>query len=121
MEVVGPYYTSAATDVRRRPSAADFRKAYAQRFPKFADYTVYTVEAYDAANVLIEALRRAGTPDRQSVLREVARTKDYAGASGSITFAPDGERIDPVIDFYVVKEGELTLLGATGELVDQAR
>lgn len=121
VEVVGPYYTSAATDVRRRPSAADFRKAYAQRFPKFADYTVYTVEAYDAANVLIEALRRAGTPDRQTVLREVARTKDYAGASGSITFAPDGERMDPVIDFYVVKEGELTLLGATGELVDQER
>jgi len=117
VDVVGPYYTSASADVQRRWSAADFRQAYAQRFPQFADYTIYTVEAYDAANVLIEAVRRAGTADREAVLREVARTKDYPGASGSITFAPDGERLDPVIDFYVVKQGELTFLGTTSELV----
>jgi branched-chain amino acid transport system substrate-binding protein len=117
VDVVGPYYTSASADVRRRWSAVDFRQAYAQRFPQFADYTIYTVEAYDAANVLIEAVRRAGTADREAVLREVARTKGYPGASGSITFAPDGERLDPVIDFYVVKQGELTFLGTTSELV----
>jgi branched-chain amino acid transport system substrate-binding protein len=114
----GPYYTSACADIRRRPSATGFRQAFAQRFPKFADYTIYTVEAYDAANVLIEALRRAGVADRESVLAEVATTVDYPGASGQITFTPEGDRCDPVIDFYVVKDGELTYLGATSELVD---
>ena len=116
VDVVGPYYTSASADVQRRRSAADFRQAYARRFPQFADYTIYTVEAYDAANVLIEAVRKAGTADREAVLREVARTGDYPGASGSITFAPDGERLDPVIDFYVVKQGELTFLARSSEL-----
>jgi branched-chain amino acid transport system substrate-binding protein len=117
VEVVGPYYTSAATDVRRRPSAAAFRREYARRFPKFADYTIYTVEAYDAANVLIEAIRRAGAADRETVRTEVARTRNYPGASGPITFTPQGDRVDPVVDFYVVKQGELTFLGATSDLV----
>jgi len=116
-EAAGPYYTSACADVKRRPSAADFRRAYAQRFPKFADYTIYTVEAYDAANVLIEAIRRAGAAGREAARREVAATADFAGASGPITFSPQGDRLDPTIDFYVVEGGELRFLGTTRELI----
>lgn len=116
VDVVGPYYTSACADIRRRPSAVDFRRSYARRFPQFADYTIYTVEAYDAANVLIDALRRAGTTERRTVLDQVSRTLNLAGASGPITFSPNGERRDPVIDFYVVQGGELRFLGTTSEL-----
>jgi branched-chain amino acid transport system substrate-binding protein len=112
----GPYYTSASADIRGRPSAVDFRKAYNQRFPDFADYSIYTVEAYDAADVLIDALRRAGTADRAAVLQAVAATTGFPGASGTIGFSPVGDRLDPVIDFYVVKGGELTFLGPTSEL-----
>ncbi|MFZ5916451.1 MAG: branched-chain amino acid ABC transporter substrate-binding protein [Chloroflexota bacterium] len=116
-EVVGPYYTSACADVKRRPSAADFRRAYAQRFPEFADYTIYTVEAYDAANVLIEAVRRAEAAGREAVRRALAATVDFAGASGPITFSPQGDRLAPRVDFYVVEGGELRFLGMTFELV----
>jgi branched-chain amino acid transport system substrate-binding protein len=115
-DVEGPYYTSASADIRQRPSAAGFRKAYNQRFPDFSDYTIYTVEAYDAANVLIDALRRAAKADRAVVLQAVARTADYPGASGMIAFSPEGDRLNPVIDFYVVKHRELTFLGATSDL-----
>ncbi len=117
VEVQGPYYTSASADVRGRAAAAAFRQAYNQRFPESADYSIYTVEAYDAANVLIEALRRAGRTDRQAVLREVAATRGYQGATGVVSFSPQGDRLDAAIDFYVVKGGRLTFLGATSELV----
>lgn len=113
----GPYYTSACADVRQRPSAADFRQAYAERFPKFANYSVYTAEAYDAANILIEALYQAGEPDRESVLRQVANTQAFPGASGPITFTAAGDRRDPVIDFYVVQDQTLKLLGTTLDLI----
>jgi branched-chain amino acid transport system substrate-binding protein len=116
-EAPGPYYTSSCADVRRRPTAADFCRAYAERFPEFANYTIYTAEAYDAANILIEALRRASRADREAVREQVAQIKDYAGASGPITFSATGDRLDPVIDFYVVKQGELTFLGATSDLI----
>ena len=117
-DVVGPYYTSACTDITRAAAAADFRRAYAVRFPAVADYTVYTAEAYDAAKTLIDALRRAGAPDRETVRREVAATQAYPGASGPISFTVDGDRANPIIDFYVVKEGELTFLGTTTDLTD---
>jgi len=116
-DVPGPYYTSACANVRIRPSAAEFRRAYAERFPDFADYTVYTVEAYDAARILIDALRRAGTGDREAIRREVAETAGFAGASGPITFTGQGDRVDPTVDFYVVKQGALSFLGTTAELL----
>ncbi|MGQ9598541.1 MAG: branched-chain amino acid ABC transporter substrate-binding protein [Anaerolineae bacterium] len=121
VEVAGPYYTSASADVRRYPSAADFRRAYARDFPQFADYTIYTVEAYDAANILIEALRKAGAADREAVRQQVARTRNYPGASGPITFSPTGDRLNPRIDFYVVRSGELVFLGTTADLVGSNR
>jgi len=113
----GPYYTSACADVRRRPTAAEFCRMYAQHFPDLAGYTIYTAEAYDAANILIDALRRAGRADREAVREQVAATRDFPGASGPITFSTTGDRSDPVIDFYVVKQGALTFLGPTSELV----
>lgn len=121
VEVVGPYYTSACADVRRYPSAADFRRTYARYFPDFADYTIYTAEAYDAANILIEALRRAGASDREAVREQVARTRDYPGASGPITFSATGDRLNSTIDFYVVLSGELVFLGTTADLVRSNR
>jgi branched-chain amino acid transport system substrate-binding protein len=117
-DAAGPYYTSACTDITRRASAADFQRAYGARFPEVADYTVYTAEAYDATNVLINALRRAGTTEREPVCREVAATEAYPGASGLISFTTEGNRANPVIDFYVVKEGELTFLGTTSDLTN---
>lgn len=117
VEAVGPYYTSACADVRQRPTAVEFRQAYAARFPKFADYTIYTAEAYDAANILIEALRQAERLDREAVREKVARTTGFPGASGPISFSPTGDRLDPVIDFYVVNQGVLTFLGTTADLM----
>ena len=117
VEVVGPYYTSASASARQRPSAADFHRAYSEAFPGYAGYSIYTVEAYDAANILIDAVQRAGTPDRAAILQQVAATKAFAGASGSITFSPTGERLNPAIDCYVVEQGALKFLGATTDLV----
>jgi branched-chain amino acid transport system substrate-binding protein len=117
MEMVGPYYTSASANARQRPSASDFNRAYSEAFPEYAGYSIYTVEAYDAANLLIDALRRAGTPNRAAILQQVSATQGFAGASGSITFSPTGERLNPVIDCYVVEQGSLRFLGATSDLL----
>jgi branched-chain amino acid transport system substrate-binding protein len=118
IEVIGPYYTSASANARQRPSAASFNQAYAHAFPEYAGYSIYTVEAYDAANVLIEALRQANVANRASVLARVAATRDFAGASGPISFSATGERLNPVIDCYVVEQGALKFLGAAADLID---
>ena len=42
---------------------------------------------YDAVGVLLDALRRAGTTDPDALRDAIAATRDYRGATGTITFA----------------------------------
>lgn len=117
-EVEGPYHTSASTDVRVKPSAAAFAAAYQARYGEL--YSIYTAEAYDAANILIAACVRAARLDRSSVLAEVAQTRNFAGASGLISFDQHGDRLDPEIGIYRVTAGKSVFLGTTRELLAQA-
>jgi ABC-type branched-subunit amino acid transport system substrate-binding protein len=114
-EVEGPYHTSASTDVRMKPSAAAFAEAYQARYGQL--YSIYTAEAYDAANILIAACARANPSDRPGVLAEVARTRNFPGASGSISFDERGDRLDPVIGILRVTGGVPVFLGVTRDLL----
>jgi branched-chain amino acid transport system substrate-binding protein len=117
-EVEGPYHTSASTDVWVKPSAAAFAAAYQARYGEL--YSIYTAEAYDAANILIAACVRAARLDRTTVLAEVRQTHNFAGASGLISFDQHGDRLDPEIGIYRVTAGKPVFLGTTRELLAQA-
>lgn len=114
-EVEGPYHTSACTDVFNLASAQTFAEAYLTRYGEL--YSIYTAEAYDAANILIEAYQRAAKLERVAVLSEVAGTKDFSGASGSITFDQHGDRLNPRISIYKVVNQTPKFLGFTNELL----
>jgi branched-chain amino acid transport system substrate-binding protein len=105
----GPFYTSASTDITRAQSAASFHQA-------FGAYSIYTAEAYDAACILIEAIRRSASRDREAVRKEVAGTAGWPGASGVITFDAHGDLAEPHLDFYWVDGGRLRFVGATHDL-----
>ena len=117
-EVAGPYHTSASTDIRVKPAAAMFAQAYLARYGEL--YSIYTAEAYDAANILIAACARVATLDRPAVLAEVARTRNFPGASGPITFDEHGDRMNPEIGIYRVTDQVPVFLGTTNELLAQA-
>lgn len=114
-EVEGPYHTSASTDVRVKPSAAAFAQAYQARYGQL--YSIYTAEAYDAANILMTACARASSLDRPSVLAEVAQTRNFSGASGLISFDQYGDRLDPEIGILRVTGGVSVFLGVTRDLL----
>ena len=107
--VAGPYYTSAATDVTRAPSAHAFRHA-------FGNFSIYTAEAYDAARILISACCSSRAENRESVREAVARTVGFPGASGSISFDQYGDLVDPRLDFYAVERGHLRYVGEARSL-----
>ena len=48
------------------------------------------VTGYDAANILFDAMRRAGGTESAKVRDQIAATKDFNGISGKITI--DAER-----------------------------
>lgn len=52
---------------------------------------------YDAMKVLADAIRRAGTTDRQRLRDAIAQTKDFAGVTGLITINAQRNAVKPAV------------------------
>ena len=86
--------------------------------------SIYTVEGYDAAGMLLEALIRAlgASQRREDNLRvcvgaALAKLDDFIGAGGPVRFDNRGERLDPVVSIYCQEGSELRYLGTADEVV----
>lgn len=66
----------------------DFRKNYTAKFGEVGPYSAY---AYDAANVLISAIEKAGAPEPEKIRDLVAGTKEFPGVTGAISFNEKGD------------------------------
>lgn len=68
----------------------------------------YTKNAFDAANIIIEALKTAGTEDNAAIAKAIREIK-YDGALGLTTFDENGQTKRPVeLELREVKNGEWT-------------
>ncbi len=117
--VDGPYYTNVCADHRVNERAGAMVRRYVARFGE--EPTVYVAEAYDAAAILLRALKRAGAhPTRQAVLREVAATRDFQGASGTISFDANGDILRPEIGIYKFDGTQVRFLGFARDILPEA-
>jgi len=71
------------------PEAAAFIEAFNAEYGMNPDY--YGACAFDAFNVLMEAIERAGVLDSHAVRDELAKTTGHVGVSGEITFDENGD------------------------------
>jgi len=71
------------------PGAKDFVARYEARYGEIGSFSAY---GYDAANVLIEAVRRAGKKDRESGCSPSQKMKDYPGILGRSILTKEGGR-----------------------------
>lgn len=78
---------------------ADFKKKFN------ADVQIYAPYVYDAVNVMVAAMVKAGSADPKVYLPVLAKTKDFKGVTGDITFDEKGD----------IKNGALTLFTYKGE------
>jgi branched-chain amino acid transport system substrate-binding protein len=76
----------------------------------------YSVEGYDAANILIGGIK-AGNTSRESLLEYVEQPRTYDGLSKKIEFADNGNVKATGIFFFEVKNGVLSLMGSSEELL----
>ena len=72
-----------------------------------ADPIIYAPFTYDAANLLIEAIKKANSPDPAKYLPELAKI-DYKGATGQIAFDEKGDRKDAEMTIFTMKAGKIT-------------
>jgi branched-chain amino acid transport system substrate-binding protein len=89
------------------PQAASkkFLDAYKKRFN--IEPILYSPFTYDAANLLIAAMKKANSADPAKYLPELQKI-DYAGATGRIVFDSKGDRSDAEMTIFTMKAGELT-------------
>ena len=85
----------------------DFYKRFKAKYN--VDVQVYSPYVYDAMNVMIAAMVKAGSAEPAKYLPVLAKTEGYKGVTGNITFDEKGD----------VKNGALTLFTYKGGKRDQ--
>lgn len=89
----GVYFTTGAGTVMGMESKLkDFAAAFKAKFGK--DPAICAKHFYDATNLAIEAIKSGGETGPE-IDKAMAKTKDYLGVTGSVTFNAIGDRIFP--------------------------
>jgi branched-chain amino acid transport system substrate-binding protein len=91
----------------------EFVKTYQHKYDdKIQPYTPY---AYEAANVMLDAIERASeeaggdVPDRQAVEEQIFATEDYKGVLGTWSFDEDGDTTLTELSILKVEGGKFQL------------
>jgi branched-chain amino acid transport system substrate-binding protein len=88
------------------PQAASqaFLDAYKKRFNQ--DPILYAPFTYDAANLLIEAMKKADSVEPAKYLPELHKIS-FSGSTGTISFDDKGDRKDAEITIFTMKGGKI--------------
>jgi branched-chain amino acid transport system substrate-binding protein len=97
----GNYVSFLVPDLKKIPAATAFVKGFEA---KYGPVSSYGPLAYEAANIILEAIKKVGKADRAAVRDAVRATKNYKGILGiPISFDDKGDVAGGVIYFYQVK------------------
>jgi branched-chain amino acid transport system substrate-binding protein len=79
---------------------ADYKKKYG------VDVQIYAPYVYDAVNVLVAAMVKAGSPEPAKYLPVLAKTSGYKGVTGTISFDEKGDIKNGALTMYTYKAGK---------------
>ena len=94
------YHPKAASN----PVAKKFVEVYKEKYGK--EPAALNALGYDAYMVLLDAIERAGSFDREKIAEEIRKTENFNGASGIINIDKNGDAIKSVV-VNVVKNGSV--------------
>jgi len=85
-----------------------FRDDYKKRFG--IDVQIYAPYVYDAVNVMVAAMVKAGSADPKVYLPVLAKTEGYKGVTGTISFDAKGDVKNGALTLYTYKGGKRELM-----------
>ena len=97
------------------PAVQNFVKKYNAKYSKAPD--AMAALGYDAALILADAIKRAGSTDSKKLRDAIADTKNFSGVTGSITIDKDRNASKPLTILQIVngKYHFAQRISATGE------
>lgn len=84
----------------KMPGGTAWKKRYDAKYP--GQFQIYSPYVYDAVNVLVDAMKRAGSADPKVYLSKLADT-NYKGITTNVQFEPNGELKNPAMTLYTYK------------------
>ncbi|HVS33713.1 MAG TPA: ABC transporter substrate-binding protein [Thermoanaerobaculia bacterium] len=103
----GSFYSNHYFAGDTAPVVRDFVEKYRERFGQTPD--ALAALGYDAAKVLADSLKRAGSTDGPAIRDAIASTKGFEGVTGSITLGPDRNPLGKKLVIVEIRNGQLTL------------
>jgi branched-chain amino acid transport system substrate-binding protein len=107
----GTYASLPGVPLDKMPSGKDFAQRYQARFN--VPIQLYAPYCYDAVNVMIDAMQRAGSADPVKYLAELPKTA-HEGVTAKITFDEKGDLKSGAVTLYQVQQGKWAALQTLG-------
>jgi len=99
--VDGAYFSNHYSPEDPSPEVARFVETYRKRFASVPDSIAAT--SYDAANLIADAIRRAGSTEGKRVRDALASTTGFRGVTGTISFDADRNPVKGAVILRVEK------------------
>jgi len=87
-----------------KKSMDDFNAAFKKKFN--ADVQIYAPYVYDAVNVMVAAMVKAGSAEPAKYLPVLAKTEGYKGVTGTIAFDSKGDIKNGALTLFTYKAGK---------------
>jgi branched-chain amino acid transport system substrate-binding protein len=124
----GAYFLCPCADVTTITDPVDTKFVSDYKAFTHEDPIIYSGEGYDAANLFIGAIRKAGKPGsdittyRKTLATNIASTTAFAGTTKTYAFQPNGELVDSAVVIYLYKVvgGKFVLQGRVKDLLAKA-
>jgi branched-chain amino acid transport system substrate-binding protein len=100
---------AGGVDAAQQAGMDKFKADYKKKFG--IDVQVYAPYVYDAVNVMVAAMVKAGSADPKVYLPVLAKTTDYKGVTGIISFDEKGDIKNGALTLHSYKGGAETTLG----------
>ena len=99
----GAYASLPGVPLAQMPGGKDFSQRYETKFKQ--PIQLYAPYCYDAVNVMIAAMQKAGSADPAKYLPELAKI-EHDGVTAKITFDEKGDLKGGAITLYQVQQGK---------------
>ena len=106
--VEGTYYSTHASPESTAPEMVNFIRKFRTRWNGETPDSIAAL-GYDAAQLLFDALRRAGATDGGKLRDAIATTKDFVGVTGRITIDKDRNATKSAV-ILTVKNGKFAFV-----------
>ncbi|MFN3375123.1 MAG: branched-chain amino acid ABC transporter substrate-binding protein [Burkholderiaceae bacterium] len=98
---------TGGASIAKMQGGAAWKQRYDAKFP--GQFQIYSPYAYDAAMVLVDAMKRANSVDPKVYIPFIGKT-DYRGVTAHIAFTPKGELTTPAVTLYTFRDGSRVAL-----------